>query len=117
MPHPDFAYKVAPRVLLDAARAKARFLGAPVDFGDGYIHLSTAEQLGETLRRYFAGHRDLVVFAVCVADFGSAIVWEPSRGGALFPHLYAALPMSAVIHVASIDVAADGSVTLPDWVR
>lgn len=117
MPHPEFAYKVAPLALVNEARAKGRFAGAPVDLGDGFIHLSTAEQLGETLRRYFAGQRDLVLFSVRVADFGPAMVWEPSRGGALFPHIYGTLPMSAVRQSAIIEVGADGSVTLPDWVK
>ncbi len=117
MPHPEFAYKVAPRGLVDAARARGRFIGAPIDLSDGFIHLSTAEQLGETLRRYFAGQPDLVLFSVRVADFGPAMVWEPSRGGALFPHLYAALPMSTVRQSAAIEVAPDGTVALPDWVK
>ena len=74
MLHPEFAYKVAPRGLVDAARAKGRFIGAPIDLSDGFIHLSTAEQLAETLRRYFAGQPDLVLFSVCMADFGPAMV-------------------------------------------
>jgi len=117
MAHPDFAYKVTPRALFDTARARGRFVGAPVDLGDGFIHLSTAEQLRETLERYFAGQRDLVLFSVRVADFGPAMIWEPSRGGALFPHLYATLPMSAVQRIAAIEVGADGAVVLPDWVK
>jgi uncharacterized protein (DUF952 family) len=72
------------------------FLGAPVDLGDGYIHLSTAEQLEETLLKHFAGQSDLIVAEIDLSGFGEALKWEVSRGGALFPHLYAPLPMSAV---------------------
>jgi uncharacterized protein (DUF952 family) len=73
------------------------FLGAPVDIADGYIHLSTADQLGETLSKHFFGQTGLVVAEVDLAVFGDALKWEVSRGGALFPHLYCPLPMSAVI--------------------
>jgi uncharacterized protein (DUF952 family) len=73
------------------------FLGAPVDLVDGYIHLSTADQLEETLSKHFVGQTGLVVAEVDLADFGDALKWEVSRGGALFPHLYCPLPMSAVI--------------------
>lgn len=73
------------------------FRGAPVDVADGYIHLSTAEQLEATLAKHFAGQSGLVIAEVALAQFGDALRWEVSRGGALFPHLYAELPMQAVV--------------------
>jgi uncharacterized protein (DUF952 family) len=48
---------------------------------------------------------------------GEALVWEPSRGGALFPHVYGTFPMSAVVWRGSVDVGDDGSVDLPEAVR
>lgn len=72
------------------------FIGAPVDLADGYIHLSTATQLEETLSKHFAGQSGLVIAEIDLAGFGDRLKWEPSRGGALFPHLYAPLPMEAV---------------------
>ena len=71
-----------------ALEADGETLGAPVDVADGYVHFSTATQLAETLRRYFAGERGLWLLAVDADTAGDAIRWEPSRGGALFPHLY-----------------------------
>lgn len=73
------------------------FTGAPVDLADGYIHMSTAEQLQETLDKHFAGHSGLVIAKVALSSLGDAVKWEISRGGALFPHIYADLPLSAVI--------------------
>ena len=73
------------------------FTGAPVDLADGYIHMSTAEQLTETLAKHFAGQSGLVIATIDVAQLGDALKWEVSRGGALFPHYYGALPMAAVI--------------------
>lgn len=75
------------------------FLGAPVDLADGYIHMSTAEQLDETLTRHFQGQIGLVVAKINLANFGDALKWEVSRGGEHFPHLYGALPFSEVLAV------------------
>ncbi|HQU04815.1 MAG TPA: DUF952 domain-containing protein [Acidocella sp.] len=76
---------------------KGVFEGAAVDVADGYVHLSTAAQLGETLAKHFAGQQDLVVAAVDLDRLGDAVKWEVSRGGALFPHLYGRLTMDAVV--------------------
>jgi uncharacterized protein (DUF952 family) len=75
------------------------FRGAPVDVADGYIHLSTAEQLEGTLAKHFAGQSDLTIAEVDLTPLGDAVRWEESRGGALFPHLYGELPMTAVVAV------------------
>lgn len=76
--------------------ADGQFLGAPVDLADGYIHLSTVSQVDGTLEKHFAGQHGLVIAEIDLAALGDDIRWEVSRGGALFPHVYAVLPMSAV---------------------
>ncbi len=80
-----------------AALADGVFVGAGVDRADGYIHFSTALQAPETAAKWFAGQDDLTLVAVDADALGSDLRWEASRGGALFPHLYAPLRMSAVI--------------------
>jgi uncharacterized protein (DUF952 family) len=80
-----------------AAQQKGAFDGAAVDRTDGYIHLSTAAQAPETAAKWFAGRDDLTLVAVDAEALGDDLRWERSRGGALFPHLYASLPMSAVL--------------------
>ncbi|WP_293879915.1 DUF952 domain-containing protein [Sphingomonas sp.] len=87
-------------------QADGVFSGAPVDLADGYIHLSTAEQLDETLARHFQGQVGLVIATVDLDLLGNALKWEVSRGGALFPHYYGVLSMSAVT-AASPVVARD----------
>jgi uncharacterized protein (DUF952 family) len=77
-------------------KADGEFLGAPVDLADGYIHMSTADQTAETLTKHFAGQSGLVIAEIDLDSFGELLKWEVSRGGALFPHLYAPLPISAV---------------------
>jgi uncharacterized protein (DUF952 family) len=73
------------------------FTGAPVDLADGYIHMSTADQLDETLAKHFAGQTGLVIATIDLTQLGDALKWEVSRGGALFPHYFEALPMAAVV--------------------
>ena len=72
------------------------FTGAPVDLADGYIHLSTAGQLEETLAKHFAGQTNLVVAEIDLDALGETVRWEVSRGNQLFPHIYGVLPMRAV---------------------
>lgn len=115
-PH-EFIYKVCQRQLFETSLTAGRFLGAPIDAADGYIHFSTAEQLRETLRLYFAGQSDLTLFSVRCDTLGERLVWEPSRGGALFPHLHGELPMDEIADSAVIAVAEDGTVNLPEWVK
>ncbi|MGV3650115.1 MAG: DUF952 domain-containing protein [Devosia sp.] len=110
-------YKVADRALFEAAAATGVFNGMPVDLADGYIHFSAADQLAETIRKHFAGKPDLMLFAVPADRLGPDLRWEPSRGGALFPHLYRPLDMSLVVHHQPLFVAADGSAKLPGWVK
>lgn len=106
-------YKICPEALWHAAAKAGRFDGAPIDHADGYIHFSTAGQARETAAKHFAGQRDLLLVAVDAASLGDALKWEVSRGGALFPHLYAPLDLSAVIWVKPLPLGADGAHVFP----
>ncbi|NIL97294.1 MAG: DUF952 domain-containing protein, partial [Planctomycetales bacterium] len=90
-------YKIFRRPEWDAFKAAGQTAGAPVDLADGFIHLSTAAQVAETAAKHFAGESDLVLLALDDAALGEALKWEPSRGGALFPHLYRELQMADVV--------------------
>ena len=91
------AYKILTADQWALFQSEGVFTGAPVDLADGYIHMSTAEQLNETLARHFAGQSSLVIATIDLTHLGDALKWEVSRGGALFPHYYDALPMAAVV--------------------
>jgi uncharacterized protein (DUF952 family) len=118
MSTPELIYKIATEASYSPARQSGAYAGMPVDSADGFMHFSTAEQLSDTLRLHFAGQSDLVLLAVATDALGSNLVWEPSRGGALFPHLYGgSLKTDAVKWEASLSVAADGSCDLPEAVR
>lgn len=70
--------------------------GAPIDLEDGYIHISTGEQVAETVSKHFAGEEGLQILALDSGALGYALKWEPSRGGALFPHLYRKLKIEDI---------------------
>lgn len=101
-------YKILSRAEWAKAQADGRFAGSAVDARDGYIHFSTAEQAQETARRHFHGQADLVVLEIEAGDLGEALRWEPSRGGALFPHLYGVLDVAHVRAVAEASLDAEG---------
>lgn len=106
-------YKICPHALWQEAARAGVFRGAPVDCADGYIHFSTAEQVADTAAKHFAGATDLVVVAVETDALGGALRWEPSRGGALFPHLYGELPLDTVQWVRPLPLGADGRHRFP----
>ena len=106
-------YKICPSHLWQAAAAAGVFHGSDVDRADGFIHFSTASQLAETAAKHFAGQDDLLLVAVDEDALGAALIYEVSRGGALFPHLYADLPLAAVLWAEPLPLGADGVHRLP----
>ncbi len=110
---PQTAYKILAAEEMRALETDGSFAGAPVDLADGYIHLSTAAQLAATVDRHFAGREGLWIAAVDLGAFGESLRWEPARGGDLFPHLYAPLPLAAVIAYSPLEREADGTIRLP----
>ena len=111
---PQTAYKVLTGEQMTLLERDASFAGAPIDLADGYIHLSTADQLTETVDKHFVGQADLHVAAVDLAALGEAVKWEASRGGALFPHIYGGpLLLETVIAYGPLERHADGAVKLP----
>ncbi|BBK30057.1 uncharacterized protein (DUF952 family) [Stella humosa] len=107
------AYKVLTADQFAILERDGRFAGAPVDLADGYIHLSTAAQLAQTIDRHFAGQTGLVIVAVDLEALGDAVKWEPSRGGQLFPHVYGALTKAAALASGPLDRDPVGGIRLP----
>ena len=103
-------YKILRRPEWDAFRAAGQTAGAPVDLADGFIHFSAAPQLAETAAKWFADESDLVLVAFDADALGDALKWEPSRGGALFPHLYRKLNLSEVLWDKSLPLGATGHI-------
>jgi len=80
--------------------------GAPVDLADGFIHFSTPQQAPPTAAKHFAGEDGLMLLGVEADALGAALKWEPSRGGAPFPHLYRALRLSDVARIQPLPLVA-----------
>lgn len=107
-------YKIIDAALWTRAQREEFVPPMAVDEADGFIHFSTLAQLTGTLRLHFAGRSDIMLLAVRAQDLADGLRWEPSRGDDLFPHLYGALPVSAVLWAKPVTVSADGDPHLPD---
>jgi uncharacterized protein (DUF952 family) len=99
-------YKIVPASLWRKAQDKGGW--APIDIAGGCIHFSTAEQAEATAAKYFSGKNDLLLIAVDTKRLGDGLRFEPSRGGVLFPHLYSALPLDAVVWAKPLPLRPDG---------
>ena len=105
----SLVYKILPRAEWEAACASGIFEGSAIDLKDGFIHFSAADQWAETLARHFIGQSDLLLVAVEAEALGPGLKWEVSRGGALFPHLYGAMPTDLVVSVVPLPDPAGGA--------
>lgn len=89
------------------------FRGSEVDLRDGFIHFSSAAQVVETAGKHFAGQSDLLLVRIDSARLGDSLKWEPSRGGALFAHLYGDLDLTAVTRVEPLPLGPGGRHVFP----
>jgi len=113
-PLPTTAFKILSRADWRTTLAEGAYDGSPVDHADGYIHLSAADQLAVTAAKHYAGQSDLMLVEVDLDALGDTLIWEPSRGGALFPHIYGPLPVVATRSARALSVSADGEMTLSE---
>lgn len=107
-------YKISPRSAWEEATKLGSYRGAPIDVQDGFIHFSAGHQVRETLAKHFSGQSDLLLLAFETSQFGKDLRWEVSRGGDLFPHLYADLPTNAVSKQFSLQLDEKQTHILPE---
>jgi len=100
----------------DAAQENGIYSGSSQDKADGFIHFSASNQLIESAARHRAGQDGLMLLSVDADLLGTALKWESSRGGELFPHLYGDLPFYAVLNALDLRLGADGKHIFPDSV-
>jgi uncharacterized protein (DUF952 family) len=108
-------YKICTKAEWQAAERAGLYRGSAVDMRDGFIHFSTAAQTAETAAKHFAGQTGLMLIAVDSAALGAGLKWEPSRGDALFPHLYDALPLRAVRWTRPLADETGGHRAMPEF--
>lgn len=106
-------FKLVDAAVWREAERAGTFRGAAVDLKDGFIHFSTAAQAAETAARHFAGVAGLVLVAFDAEALGPALKWEPSRGGALFPHLYGELKPASALWTKPLPLGGDGRHVFP----
>ncbi len=108
---PALVYRIISAEEWRAVQVQGVFLGSADDKRDGFIHLSTAEQVAGTHAKHYGGRAGLLLLAIDAAALGAALHYERARGSALFPHLYAPLPVAAVKSVRAIEA---GALSFPD---
>lgn len=110
-------YHLAKKPAWHSAQALGIYKGLPADRLDGFLHMSTASQIEESARKHRKGEEDLVLLFIDEDALPEdALVWEESRGGALFPHLYADLPVSAVVNSVPLSLDSEGLHVFPDLI-
>ena len=110
-------FKIVSRDQWEAACSQGSYLGSQDDMRDGFIHFSTAQQLRGTLAKHFQGKNNLVLVAFSSSSFTRDLKWEPSRGGALFPHLYAPIPTDQALWTKPLILGEDGIPELPQGIE
>ena len=101
-------YHLARKAAWDQAEQTGVYTGTPEDLADGFMHFSTASQVAESAAKHRAGEPDLILVGAEGDELGEALKWEESRGGQLFPHLYADLPLGAVKMAVPLELGPDG---------
>lgn len=107
-------FKILSKTQWEAAALDGVYTGSPVDHADGFIHFSTGGQMRETAARHFAGQAGLVLVSFDDSAFGDKLVYEPSRGGDLFPHLFGSVQTSLALAVAALPLGPDGRHVFPE---
>ena len=107
-------FKIVERTAWHAACREGIYRGSAGDRLDDFIHFSAAHQVRGTAAKHFKGIADLLLVAIDEAALGEKLVWEPSRGGDLFPHLHGFLPTSSAIWEKPLMLDADGVPVIPE---
>jgi len=97
----------------DDAIVAGIYQGGAAARADGYLHFSTAEQIVESASKHWHG-REGMLLVIEPDKLGARLKWEPSRGGALFPHVYGDVPLGAVRRATPLRLGPDGRHVFPE---
>ena len=95
-------YHVVSRVAWELAVSKG-FYEADSLAAEGFIHLSTKEQVNGVLQRYYKGHTDLLLLHIEETKLIAELKYElASSVNEMFPHLFGRLNIDAVTNATII---------------
>ena len=106
-------YKILSGTEWQQVHSDQALAGFGIDLTDGFIHLSSAGQVKETVQRYFSGRDDLMLVSIDGSFLGESLRWEESRGGAACPHVYGVIPMEAILKAEPLPLGSDGEHQFP----
>ena len=90
------------------------YKGSLIDSKDGFIHLSTKNQIYQTCKKHFFGKENLIVIYFKIKDLENNLKWEKSRNDDLFPHYYGKIKKKLMIGFFKIRRTGDGSHEFPE---
>ena len=90
------------------------YKGSLIDLKDGFIHLSTKNQIYQTCKNHFFGKENLIVIYFKIKDLENNLKWEKSRNDDLFPHYYGKIKKKLMIGFFKIRRIGDGSHEFPE---
>ena len=115
IPSPDaneYIYKILKLEEWATLTNAGEFKGSQDDLRDGFIHLSTQEQLQSTLDKYYTSAHtqgeDIVIAKVAVAGLVENLRYELARKTLYFPHLFVPLKRRDIAEFKTIKVDASG---------
>lgn len=105
-------YHIATKKEFDEAQTKGEY-AAPSLQTEGFIHCSTAKQIAPVANAFYKGQSGLVLLKIDEDRIKSPVKWEapagpPAQGineSDLFPHIYGAINLDAIISVIDFDPA------------
>ena len=104
----NLVYKVCSKDEWDQANLNKFYAGSEIDNEDGFIHLSTKEQLSETVTKHFRGKKNLIIISFSTEKIKDNLKWEVSRNGKLFPHYYGILEPKFAEKIHNLHLNVDG---------
>ena len=99
-----FVYRILKPNEWNEFKKKNFFYGNSNDIDSGFIHLSTKQQVEDTVKIHFKDCKEVVVLKLDVSEINENLRWEKSRNDSFFPHLYNHICISNVKNFKIINV-------------
>ena len=112
----EFIFKIIDKEEWQKAKQDLIYNGSDKDKKDGYIHFSEADQVPETLKKYYQNIENLILLKVNAFKLDH-ILWEQASNGDMYPHLYSSLDIKNVEDAFALPLDDDGMHKLPEILK